>query len=63
LLAAVGAGCYPSVEQACQAVIQVTGGATPDPVAAARYAALYPRYQALYPALRDEFRAIAQVEA
>lgn len=63
LLAAVGAGCYPSVEQACQAVIQITGGATPDPVAAARYAALYPRYQALYPALRDEFRAIAQVEA
>ncbi len=58
LLAAVGAGCYPSVEQACRAVIQVTGRTTPDPAAVARYADLYPRYQALYPALKEEFRAI-----
>jgi xylulokinase len=57
LLAAVGAGLYATVEDACRATIQVTGRTSPGP-AAATYAELYPLYQALYPALRDEFRAI-----
>ena len=57
LLAAVGAGLYGTVEEACQATIQVTGRTQPGPAAAA-YADLYPLYQALYPSLRDEFKAI-----
>jgi len=57
LLAAVGAGLYDSVEEACQTTIQITGRTSPGPAAAA-YADLYPLYQALYPALRNEFRAI-----
>ena len=57
LLAAVGAGLYDTVEEACQATIQITGRTSPGPAAAA-YAELYPLYRALYPALRDEFRAI-----
>ncbi len=57
LLAAVGAGLYDTVEDACRATIQVTGRTEPGPAAAA-YAELYPLYRALYPALRDEFRAI-----
>jgi xylulokinase len=57
LLAAVGAGLYGTVDEACQATIQVTGRTEPGPAAAA-YANLYPLYRALYPALRDEFKAI-----
>jgi xylulokinase len=57
LLAAVGAGFYDTVEEACQATIQITGRTDPG-AAAAAYADLYPLYRALYPALRDEFRAI-----
>lgn len=57
LLAAVGAGLYNSVDDACQSAIQITGRTQPGPGAAA-YAELYPLYQALYPALRDLFRAI-----
>ena len=62
LLAAVGAGLYRTVEEACQAAIQLTGRTAPDPAAVAAYGAFYPRYQALYPALRHEFRAIAQMD-
>jgi xylulokinase len=57
LLAAVGAGLYGTVEEACSATIQVTGRTVPGP-SVASYAQVYPLYQALYPALRDEFKAI-----
>ncbi len=57
LLAAVGAGFYGSVDEACQATIEITGRTEPGPAAAA-YADVYPLYQALYPALQNEFKAI-----
>jgi xylulokinase len=57
LLAAVGAGLYATVEEACSATIQVTGRTEPGP-SVASYAQVYPLYQALYPALQDEFKAI-----
>jgi xylulokinase len=57
LLAAVGAGLYGTVEEACSATIQVTGRTVPGP-SVTSYAQVYPLYQALYPALRDEFKAI-----
>ena len=60
LLAGVGAGVYPTVTAACDAVIRVTGRTEPGP-AASVYADYYPRYRALYPALAPEFEAIAQV--
>jgi xylulokinase len=59
LLAAVGAGLYDTVEDACRSTIQVTGRTSPGPVAA-DYIQVYPLYRALYPALRDEFRAIGE---
>ncbi len=62
LLAGVGAGVFPSVEQACQAAIRITGSTEPGE-AARVYAAYYPRYRALYPALKAEFRALAQITA
>lgn len=57
LLAAVGAGFYGTVDEACQATIEITGRTEPGPAAAA-YANVYPLYQALYPALQNEFKAI-----
>jgi xylulokinase len=60
LLASVGAGVYPSVPAACEAVIRLTDRMEPGS-AAPVYADYYPRYRALYPALAPEFEAMAQV--
>lgn len=60
LLAAVGAGVYGSVAEACQATVEVTGSIRPGQ-AASLYADYYPRYRALYPALRAEFEQIGLV--
>ena len=60
LLAAVGAGMFANVPEACAATIRITGRTEPGPNAAA-YVDVYPLYQALYPALRDEFRAIGEL--
>jgi xylulokinase len=62
LLAAVGAGLYANVPEACRATIRVTGSTQPGP-AIARYAAIYPLYRTLYPALKDGFRAIGELVA
>jgi xylulokinase len=59
LLAAVGAGLYASVDEACAATIRITGQTLPSPHAES-YRAWYPRYRALYPALAGEFAAIAK---
>jgi xylulokinase len=60
LLAAVGAGAFESVPEACAATIHTTGCTTPG-VERAVYQDYYPRYRALYPALSAEFKAIDQV--
>ncbi len=61
LLAAVGAGLYDSVVDACEATIQVTGRTSPYASAATIYRDYYPRYRALYPALAAEFAAMANL--
>ncbi len=61
LLAGVGAGVYPDVEEACRRTIKITGSTEPS-ADAAIYEAYYPRYRALYPALASEFHALAQVK-
>lgn len=55
LLAAVGAGKYPSVEAACETAIQVTGSTLPDSKQASAYEQVYPLYRGLYPALKPTF--------
>jgi xylulokinase len=52
LLAAVGGGVYGSVEEACTAVVRVTG-TNSQGSDAATYAAAYPHYRELYPALQN----------
>ena len=58
LLAAVGAGWFPSVDAACQAVVTATAAATPGPDAPA-YAEAHAIYRELYPALAPSFRRLS----
>jgi len=55
LLAGVGVGIWPSVEQSCQAVIHTTNSTLPDPSAVQVYQKAYPLYQGLYTSLKPTF--------
>lgn len=59
LLACVGAGVWPTVADACHAVVRTLSVTAPQPAAAALYAQAYPLYRDLYPALRPTFTAVA----
>lgn len=52
LLAGVAAGLYSSVQQACDATVQVMVQTSPRPAIQEIYARAYQTYQALYPALK-----------
>lgn len=54
LLAATGTGAFNSVEEACQATINITGVTAPGDQSAI-YQELYPLYRELYPALKPIF--------
>ena len=58
-LAAVAAGAFKSVEEACSATIRIVLEASPDRAAKRTYDAGFPVYQDLYRSLRDDFKAIA----
>ncbi|MFA5256715.1 MAG: xylulokinase [Opitutales bacterium] len=60
LLAAVGTGAYPDVRTAAAKCI-ATNTVAQAGADAAYYRKAYPRYRALYPALKNEFRAIADL--
>ncbi len=62
ILAAVGAGAYPTVEDACDALVHVTQVVAPDPVLSARYRDIHVMYRALYGELRDRFHALAALD-
>jgi xylulokinase len=53
ILAAVGAGQFASVDEACDAVIHVASRVKPDPAASALMQKNYARFRRLYPALRE----------
>src|SRR5687767_5506580 len=55
MLAAVGAGWYPTVQDACADLVTATPAAAPGPDAA-RYADVHAIYRDLYPALAPSFR-------
>ena len=61
LLAAVGAGEYKDVVEACDATVTTTGETKSRAGMKKRYDAAFPVYQQLYRSLRDDFRKIAQV--
>jgi xylulokinase len=62
LLAGVGAGVYPTVQEACQSVIHVTRRVEPIPAHVSRYAEGYAIYRSLYPALRPAFDRLSVPE-
>jgi xylulokinase len=59
ILAAVGAGIYESVEQACAACIRVKDVKQPDIAVREKYRHLYGIYRTLYPALGGFFKSDA----
>lgn len=61
ILAGVGAGLYPSVPEACRQIVGVN--ASQDPVAehVAEYDKFYEIYRGLYPALKDSWKALAEL--
>jgi xylulokinase len=60
-LAAVGAGAYKNVVEACEATIRVVKETPANKTAIAKYNKAFPIYQSLYPALKDRFSAIAEL--
>lgn len=62
LLAAVGAGAFKNVEEACAATIRVTKETPLDRQAKRYYDRGFPLYQGLYRSLKDDFKRIAALE-
>jgi len=61
LLGGVGTGVFSSVEEACEATIQVVSTTDVDQAHSAVYDTYYPIYRSLYVALKGEFGKIARV--
>lgn len=59
ILAAVGAGIYNSVPEACEAVIHTAKIQEPVPENVPEYEKYYQLYRSIYPALKDRFAALA----
>lgn len=55
MLAAAACGEYASVEEAADAIVQVTETVEPDPLLAAKYQEQYERFEKLYPAVKAWF--------
>ena len=55
----VGVGLYPSVQEACQAMIQLNPAQEPIPENVPQYEAFYQVYKSLYPALKENYKLLA----
>ena len=58
VLAGVGAGLWPSVDEACHRFVHVASTVEPDPVASATLQKQYGLYRAIYPALKQIREAV-----
>lgn len=61
ILAGVGGGCYASVEEACDAIIQEVDRVQPDDATAAQYDSYLQEFRGAYGALKDGFRRMAKL--
>jgi xylulokinase len=61
LLAAVGAGEFKDVAEACDATVKTKAQLRPRPTLRRHYEKSFPIYQQLYRSLRDDFRKIAEM--
>jgi xylulokinase len=55
VLAGVGAGIWPSVDEACDAIVRSSGVTKPDSARVSAMSRQYEAYQRIYPALRSVF--------
>jgi xylulokinase len=62
LLAAVGAGEFNDIAEACEATVKTKSQTKPNSTARKYYDKAFPIYQKLYRSLRDDFRAISEIE-
>jgi len=62
LLAAVGAGAFKNIAEACGATIRVVQETVPNKPALKHHDRAFPLYQQLYRSLKDDFKAIAKLE-
>jgi xylulokinase len=62
LLAAVGAGAFKDVPEACAATIRVVKQTAPQRPAQRYHDRAFPVYQQLYRSLKDDFKRIAALE-
>lgn len=58
ILAMVACGLYPSVADACAALVHTAETIVPDPELAARYEARYQKFKQIYPAMKELFPAL-----
>ena len=63
IMAAVGAGAYAGVEEACDALLKTKSVTEPIAKNVAIYDEYYEAYRGLYPALRDPFKRQADIVA
>jgi xylulokinase len=63
LLAAVGAGRFRSIEDACKATIKVAEETPPERSAVRTYNRLFPVYRRLYGNLKDSMSALAEIQS
>ena len=63
LLAAVGAGAYKNIQQACSATIRETSVTLVDLKTKRVYDARFPTYQNLYQSLKGDFKSISAIES
>jgi xylulokinase len=61
LLAAVGAGAFKNIEEACAATVRVATQTAPKAAARKSYDGAFPVYQHLYQSLKDDFKRIASL--
>ena len=63
LLAAVGAGAFKNIQEACAATIDVASQTKVDRAAKKIYDRAFPIYQDLYRSLKDDFKRISEFDA
>lgn len=59
ILAAVGAGVFPSIEDACSHMIETVWSTEPNPENVKKYDRVYPVYHQLYNTLQDTFKVMS----
>lgn len=61
LLAGVGAGIYPTIQEACKSAIRVVSKTEPQKENVKKYEKLYGIYRGLYPALKGTFGELGSI--